>query len=66
MRAFCLSKHTRHMIVKILLGCLPFYDWGGGPLCARQIFETIFLKVFVKHYGPILSDISYLRITWHM
>ena len=29
---------------------------GGGALCARRIFEAIFLQVFVKHYGLIFSD----------
>ena len=30
--------------------------WLGGALCARQIFEDIFLHVFVKNYGLIVSD----------
>ena len=27
-----------------------------GALCARRIFEAIFLQVFVKNYGLIFSD----------
>ena len=46
--------------------CLLTLLWLGGALCARLIFEDIFLQLFVKHYGLILSDFSYLRISWHM
>ena len=44
----------------------PIMTGGGGHYVPAEFSRPFFTKFFVKYYGLILSDFSYLGISWHM